>query len=53
MQLSAWFMPVILATQEVEIKRTAYQSQTQAKSSLDPMSKTNHHKKRMVERLKR
>jgi hypothetical protein len=32
-------MPVILAIQEAEIRRMAVQSQPQANSSLDPISK--------------
>jgi hypothetical protein len=46
-----WLMPVILATQEAEI-RTAVQSQPQANSSRDPISKKNLHKKGLAEWLK-
>jgi hypothetical protein len=37
-------MPVILATQEAEIRRVTVPSQTQANILRDPISKT-HHKK--------
>jgi hypothetical protein len=41
-------MPVILATQEAEIRRITVQSQPQANSSQDPISKKIHHKKWLV-----
>jgi hypothetical protein len=44
-------MPVILATQEAEIRKTVVQSQTQANSLRDRLRKTLH-KKRLVEWLK-
>jgi hypothetical protein len=44
-------MPVILATQEAEIWRIIVQSQLEANSLRDPMSKTCH-KKELVEWLK-
>jgi hypothetical protein len=34
-----WLMPVILVTQEAEIRRIVVQSQPQANSSQDPISK--------------
>jgi hypothetical protein len=47
--------PVILATQEAEIKRIMIQSQPQASSSKDPISKIPNKKKKkgLVEWLKR
>jgi hypothetical protein len=40
-----WFTPVILATQEAEIRRIVVQSQPQANSSQDPISKKTFTKK--------
>jgi hypothetical protein len=45
-------MPVILATQEADIKKIKVQSQPQANSLRDPISKKPHHKKGLVEWLK-
>jgi hypothetical protein len=39
-------MPIILATQEAEIRRIKVQSQPQANSTGDSISKKTHHKKR-------
>jgi hypothetical protein len=39
-----WLRPVILATQEAEIRRIRVQSQLWANSSPDPISKKSHHK---------
>jgi hypothetical protein len=38
--------PVILATQETEIRRIMVQSQPWANSSRDPISKKTHHKEK-------
>jgi uncharacterized protein (DUF305 family) len=46
-----WLTPVILATQEAEIRRMEVRSQPWANSSRDPIKKT-HHKKGLVEWLK-
>jgi hypothetical protein len=40
-----WLTPIILATQEAEIRRIVVQSQPQANSSQDPISKKSLHKK--------
>jgi hypothetical protein len=42
-------MPVILATQEAEIKRMEVQTEPQANSSQDSILKKTHHKKELVE----
>jgi hypothetical protein len=47
-----WYIPVILATQEVEISRTVVLSQPGQSSLRDPISKKAHHKNRLVEWLK-
>jgi hypothetical protein len=46
-----WLTPVILATQEAEIKRIKIQSQPQ-QIVLKTVSKKNHHKKGLVAWLK-
>jgi hypothetical protein len=38
-QGSWWFTPIILATQEAEIRKTKVQSQSEASNSQDPLSK--------------
>jgi hypothetical protein len=43
--------PVILATQEAEIKRMTVQNQPRQNSLQDPISKKIHHKKGLVEWL--
>jgi hypothetical protein len=45
-------MPVILATQEAEIRRIEVQSLPQANNSQNPISKKTHHKKELVELFK-
>jgi hypothetical protein len=45
-------MPIILATQEAEIRKIAVRSHFQANSSRDPISKKTLHKKGLVEWLK-
>jgi hypothetical protein len=47
-----WLTPVILATQEAEIRRFTVWSQPQANSSRDPISKKPNTKKRLMEWLK-
>jgi hypothetical protein len=48
-----WLMPIILVTQEAEIRRTAVRSQTQANSPGDPISKKKkHHETGLAEWLK-
>jgi hypothetical protein len=44
-----WLMPVILATQEAEIRRIKFQSHPQANSSGDPILRNPLHKKGLVE----
>jgi hypothetical protein len=39
-------MPIILATQEAEIRRTMVQIQIQASNSEDPISQKTHYKKK-------
>jgi hypothetical protein len=46
-----WLTPVIISTQEAEIRRITVQSQTRANSSLDPILKKPI-EKRLVEWLK-
>jgi hypothetical protein len=48
-----WLMPVILATQEAEIRRMVVQSQLWANSSRDPISKNTQHKTGLAEWFKR
>jgi hypothetical protein len=43
-----WLLPVILATQEAEIRRIMVWSQPQGNSSLDPISKKNPSQKKSV-----
>jgi hypothetical protein len=45
-------MPVILATQEAEIRRIRVQSQPEANRSRDPISKKTQYKTGLVEWLK-
>jgi hypothetical protein len=45
-----WLTPVIPATQEAEIRRMAVQSQPQANSSEDPISKKKKKKKKRKEK---
>jgi hypothetical protein len=47
-----WFMPVILATQEAQIRRIEVRSQPQT-NSLRPYLEKTHHKKGLVEWLKK
>jgi hypothetical protein len=47
-----WLMPIILPTQEAEIRRISVQSQTQKNSSRDPILKKPTQKKGLVEWLK-
>jgi hypothetical protein len=47
-----WLMPIILATQEAEIRRITVLSQAWANSSQDPISKKPIIKKGVVEWLK-
>jgi hypothetical protein len=47
-----WLTPVILATQEAEIRRIVVRSQPWANSSQDPISKNPNTKKGLVEWLK-
>jgi hypothetical protein len=42
-----WLMPVILATQEADIRRIVVQSQGQVNSSVRPYRKKNLHKNRV------
>jgi hypothetical protein len=44
-------VPVILATQEAEVRKIAVQSQHQANSLRGPISKKKNHKKGLVEWL--
>jgi hypothetical protein len=44
-----WLPPAILATKEAETRRIAVQSQAQANSSKDPISKIHNKKKELVE----
>jgi hypothetical protein len=44
-----WLTPVILATQEAEIRKIAVGSQPGANSSQNPISKNIHHRKGLVE----
>jgi hypothetical protein len=46
-----WLMPIILATQEAEIRRIAIQSQPQ-QIVCETLSQKNHHEKGLVEWLK-
>jgi hypothetical protein len=47
-----WFMPIILATQEAEIRRIVVPSQARQIGLWDPISKKTLHKKGLVEGLK-
>jgi hypothetical protein len=50
-----WLTPIVLATEEAEIRRirtTGVQSQPQAKSSWDPISKIPNTKKGLAEWFK-
>jgi hypothetical protein len=48
-----WLMPVILATEEADIRRITVRSQPRQIVPQDPILKKNHHtKKRLVEWLK-
>jgi hypothetical protein len=47
-----WLTPVILATQEAEIRRIAVQSQTCQIVSQDPILEKTHHRKGLLEWLK-
>jgi hypothetical protein len=47
-----WLTPVILATQEAEIRRIEVQSQSGENSLRDPTLKKAHHKKGLAQWLK-
>jgi hypothetical protein len=46
-----WLTPIILVTQEAEIRRMLVQSQSWVNSSWDPISKKTHHKKGLADWL--